>query len=129
MRKIAVFAAALLAVVILSVPASAATGWTAPKLIWDAKYTSSSMVADGQGAVHMAVVGRTGIWYLTNKTGRWTRVRISDRGSDPQIALDRSDHSLTVVYEVDDGECCPGSSELSYVTDRHPDGPGAWSVT
>ncbi len=128
MRKIAVFAATLLATVILSVPASAANGWTAPKPVWDAKYTSPSMVADGHGAVHMAVVAKTGIWYLTNKTGHWTRVHMADRGRDPQIAIDRSDHSLTIVYEVDDGTCCPGNSELFYVTDRHPGGPGAWSA-
>ncbi len=128
MRKIAILAAALLAIVSLSVPASAATGWTTPKVIWDAKYSSPSMVVDGQGAVQMAVVGKTGIWYLTNETGHWTRTRIADRGSSPQIALDRSDHSLTVVYEVDDGQCCPGSSSLAYVTNQHSSGTDAWSA-
>jgi hypothetical protein len=135
MRRIALIVSAMLAVV-LSVPVSAASGWSPPQQVWDAAYDSPSMVADASGAVHVAARGGNGLWYLTNETGRWTRVRLTrdrvyadrtETARSPVIALDPWDGSLTVVFAVHAGDCCPGSISLSYVTDRHAGGPGAWS--
>jgi hypothetical protein len=137
MRRIAFVASALLAVVLLSAPVSAASGWTPPQRVWDSAYSEPSMAVDGRGAVHIAARGWNGLWYLTNETGRWTRARLTrdrvhdggtSRAGSPAIALDPSDGSLTVVYVAADGSCCPGNSALAYVTNRHAGGPGAWSA-
>ena len=137
MRRIAVIASALLAVVILSVPTTAASGWSSPERVWDAPYDMPSMAVDTDGAVHIAARGMDGIWYLTNETGRWTRVRLTRDHADaggfetaniPLIALDPADGSLTVAYEVIPCADCAWRSYLAYRTNRHADGPGAWSA-
>ena len=91
MRGYALVATAVPAVLILSVPVSAASGWTTPQRVWDAAYDQASMVVDGNGAVPIAAIGPNGIWYLTNESGRWTRARLT--GADalvraPRIARD-----------------------------------------
>jgi hypothetical protein len=74
--------------------------------------------------------GRTGVWYLTDAGGDWTRVRLTRDGDtaagDPQIARDPVDGSLAIVYVdwlPDDG----GVNTRMYLT-RHPAGAGDWSA-
>jgi hypothetical protein len=137
MRKIVVMALAMLATVVVCLPVSAASGWTTPRSLSDAVLSQPSSVVDARGAVHIAARGTNGLWYLTNKSGHWTRVRLTRdqphqegtvTSGSPVIALDRWDGSLTVVYVVNDGTCCPGNISLAYVTDRHAGGPGTWSA-
>jgi hypothetical protein len=136
-RPLAMFLA-IGAALLLSGSSTIAAGWTQPAKVWDGNYSQPSMVADAHGYLHLAVRGDTGIWYLTNKSGHWTRTRLTtdivDRtenpplvvsGYQPQIAFDPWDGSLTVVYLRGDNTCCPSSRrDLRYVTNRS----GAWSA-
>lgn len=124
--------AVAVAILLSSGAALGAPGWTTPAMIWDGDYSSPSMAVDSHGHVHVAARGDTGIWYLTNKSGHWTRVRLTTDiatsdgnilGEHPQIGRDPSDGSLTVVYLRVDSTSVPSGAELRYVTNRS----GAWS--
>jgi len=128
--SVALFVAAILA---MAGSAQGATGWTQPVKVWNGNYSNPSVVVDAHGHVFMAARGDTGIWLLTNKTGRWTRTRLTTdttqggqpvTGDDPTLVRDPWDGSLTVVYTRD--YCCdtPSGSDVRYVTNRS----GAWSA-
>jgi len=107
-------------------------GWTAPVMVWNGDYSQSSMVVDRHGHVHIAARGDSGIWYITNRTGTWTRARLTQdvantygkvTDTDPHIALDRSDGSLTVVYTRTTPRDYIPQWTLRYITNRS----GGWS--
>ena len=107
-------------------------GWTTPVMVWDGNYSEPSVAVDAHGKVHIVARGDTGIWYLTNKSGHWTRTRLTTDytsgqytfvGEQPQIAIDPWDGSLTMVYLRSDNDM-PSSSDVRYVTNRS----GAWSA-
>ena len=111
--------AALAASLIAASPAAAVSGWSAPAMVWNGDYQSPAMAIDSLGHAHIAVRGDTGIWYLTNAAGSWTRTRLTtDSGSgdnatttlEPVIAIDASNGAITVAYTVrqggDGAPCC-----------------------
>lgn len=117
----AVGATALMVALVASPVAGAA--WQAD-LVADRDLTDPAMAVDAAGHVHIAARGRTGIWYLTDAAGGWTRIRLTrDHLHDgnavsavsPVIAIDPTTGSLYVAYKVgwDDWFCAGG--EMKYV--------------
>lgn len=132
-RVISLLAAAV-GLCLVAVPA-AATGWSTPVTVFDGDFSQSSLVTDAHGAAHLVARGDTGIWYLTNSHGSWTRTRLTTdhqqhglpvSASRPTIAIDRSNGKLVVAYALTidhggDPSCCTGTR---YVTN----GGGGWSA-
>lgn len=79
------------------------TGWHV-EMLSDRSFNSVSMVVDPAGAVHAVLADRSGLLYMTNSSGAWTRERIGkpaeggtiDRA--PSIAVAASG-ALAVGYE------------------------------
>ena len=84
------------------------------------------MAVDAHGFAHVVARGDTGIWYLTNKSGSWTRERLTTdyvqdgyhfRAISPLITIDRSVGKLVAVYQlVSDVDCDPGCFQFEYIT-------------
>jgi hypothetical protein len=121
------FLIALLGVLVVSVPTAAVSGWSAPVQIYDGNYSEPSLAVDAHGFAHVVARGDTGIWYLTNRSGSWTRERLTTdyvqdgiqyRAIAPLITIDRSVGKLVVVYGLlADVECLPGCPPtLEYIT-------------
>jgi hypothetical protein len=53
------------------------TGWTEAATITNNHYTAVDLVVDDAGAVHAAAALDGSIWYVTNRTGSWTRHQLS----------------------------------------------------
>jgi hypothetical protein len=131
--------AALIGLLVFVVPTAAATGWSAPIVVYDGNYSEPSLAVDAHGFAHVVARGDTGIWYLTNKSGAWTRARLTTdytqsgihyRAIAPLITIDRSVGKLVVVYEmVADVDCegCPPGVE--YITRTGTDWSAARSVS
>lgn len=139
MRRIALTATAVLAITTLAMPgpAVASDGWSTRQRVGEAAYEHPSMVVDDQGAVHIAARGDDGLWYLSNETGSWTSTRLTqdrvhadgtESAGAPRIARDPADGSLVVAFVTYPGGDCGWCHRLSYVSDQHPGGPGAWST-
>ena len=112
--------AAFAGLLIVAVPAAALAGWSWPTQVYDGNFSDSSLAVDAHGHAHIAARGDTGIWYLTNKGGSWTRRRLTTdvwgvyRGNpylkktdtSPAISVDRSTDAIVVAYrhyEADPG--------------------------
>ena len=120
--------AAIVAAVVVAAP-TAAAGWSPPVVVSDGNYSQSSMVVDPHGNAHIAARGDTGIWYLTDKSGSWTRTRLTTdhqqgglpvSASRPAITIDRSNGKLVVAYALTidhggDPSCCTetGTSRMA----------------
>ena len=111
---------------VVAVLTAAATGWSPPVEIYDGNYSEPSLAVDAHGFAHVVARGDTGIWYLTNKSGAWTRASalmmdhtqsgIHYRAIAPLITIDRSVGKLVVVYETvatSTEGCYPG---VEYIT-------------
>jgi len=103
------------------------SGWVPPALIAEGRYLDVSLVMDGSGAAHVAAQGSSGIWYLTNAGGSWTRERLTTTAPHEvhdSVAIDGSDGSLWVAYAQRRDDTAPNfSSAVAYVTNQS----GAWS--
>ncbi len=103
---------------------AAVTGWTGPTRVFDGPYREVSMDVDTNGKVHAAARGSTGLWYLTNRSGSWTRSRLTTNPLDGRdvhptlsIDLDGSVHVAFARYTCLD--CAPREdAELLYLTNR-----------
>jgi hypothetical protein len=125
-RRLIPVLAAFVGLLVVAVPTAAATGWSTPVEVYDGNYSEPSLAVDAHGFAHVVARGDTGIWYLTNKSGSWTRERLTTdhtqsgihfRAIAPLITIDRSVGKLVVVYEtvadVDCEGCYPG---VEYIT-------------
>jgi hypothetical protein len=118
--------AALAGILVVAVPTVAGSDWSAPIVIYDGDYSQSSLAVDAHGHAHVVARGDTGVWYLTNKGGSWTRERLTTdyvrdgyrfRAIAPLITIDRSVGKLVVVYQlVSDVDCDPGCFQFEYIT-------------
>ena len=89
------------------------------------------MVIDSRGVAHVAAVDydRSAIFYLTNKSGKWTRKRISAPPSEkeddaPAIAIDPVDGSLWVAFSRRSSVSAPNFSEGVYLVNNRGGGWG-----
>ena len=132
MRRLLAILSSVGVALVLCTPVQATSGWSSPAMVWNGDLSQPSMVMDSHGRAYIAARGDTGIWYLTNKTGTWTRTRLTRDGanaygkvtdSSPHIALDRSDGSLTIVYTRTVPRDYTPEWTMHYVTNRS----GHWS--
>lgn len=99
-------------------PASPAS-WSAPTKALAGNFGEVSEVVDSQGHVHLAVTGKDGIWYATDRTGSWTHRRVLANSSkydygSPSIALDEHDRVHIAAERFPNAE---GDLGIWYVTD------------
>jgi hypothetical protein len=132
MRRVMVLASVMVALLLAVTTVNAAAGWTKPVMVYDGNYKDPSMVVGAHGHVHVAARGDSGIWYLTNSSGTWTRTRLTkdiDPGTDreqaamfPSIAIDPSNGQITVAYSR--GIYNDGYVAITWRTLAH----GVWSA-
>jgi hypothetical protein len=107
----------------------AGADFSAPVRIPTGSYYEIDATADNDGDVHAVARGNTGLWYITDSSGTWTRERLTtfppdhtDR--DPSIAVDSADNAY-IVYEsrwCDD--CAPGGNDgIAMLTNASGDFP------
>jgi hypothetical protein len=83
-------------------PLAGPDGWVGPERISTRSYGQLSLVVDDNGTAHAAAELGSGIFYLTNGSGSWTRERLTrapDGGADlePSIARDH-DGTLWLAF-------------------------------
>lgn len=93
-RLAAGLALALAACLMAALPAAAFdSGWTKPKLVFEAGFAPNQALAlDRAGKAHIAVQnGGRGVWYVTNVAGSWKKCQLSsgdDRAPSITVAND-----------------------------------------
>ena len=95
-------------------------GWSSPLRVVSGGFDAVSEVVDSTNHVHIAATGRGGVWYMTDRSGAWTRKKIlANTGSfsyvQPSIALDTNDRVFIAVLRVPNAE---GDLGIWYVTDK-----------
>ena len=88
-----------------AIPSS--TGWSEPVRLASGSFMAVSLVFDSASHAHIAaqgtIAGRSGVWYLTDRTGGWTRQRImaDARGTvwkGPSITFDAHDRIIVAAW-------------------------------
>lgn len=116
--------AATLFLVVNATGVSAVTGWSGPTRVFSGTYREVSMAVDANGKVHAAARGDSGLWYLTNRTGSWTRARLTTNRLDgwdgtPSIDVDDSNRVHVAFTRHTCLDCTPRSEQdVYYLSDR-----------
>ena len=102
-------------------PLLARVTWSQPQRVLSGQFTGVSEVVDSTNHVHIAVTGRGGVWYVTDRSGTWTQRRILANLTNteyvaPSIALDEKDHVFIAVMRVPTTDV--GDQGIYYVTDK-----------
>jgi hypothetical protein len=74
-----------------------------------------SLAVDSGGHTHVAVERTDGIWYVTDRTGAWTRSRVfsnpvNDAYEQPSLALDENDRVTIAATLRTCLDCAPGGT-------------------
>ncbi len=105
------------------------TEWTEASAISSNHYTAVDLVVDDAGAVHAAAALDGAIWYVTNRSGSWTRHQLSSPPSgrnDQEPTIAGGGPNLFVAFTRYGPNTGFGSPpENIYLTNRT--GGGAWS--
>jgi hypothetical protein len=124
-RRLVVAAALSLALIAAGiVPAAALTGWSGPTRIWDGgPYREATLGIDSRGRMHAVARGTSGLWYLTNRSGSWRRVRLTTSPLDgvdryPSLALDDNDRVHVAFAQHTCVSCREPEADVYYLTDR-----------
>lgn len=132
-RSAALIAAALALAVF---PATVAAGWSTPVRVSPRTLGTPALAVDGAGHRHLVARGGDGLWYITDRTGRWTERRLTRDGPEvegerllahhPDVDIDPTDGSVVVAWVLSKPAGTGGcSGEVRYRTLRR----GDWSVT
>jgi hypothetical protein len=101
-----------------------AAGFGSPTEVITGQFHEISEVVDSTNRVHIAAVGRHGLWYITDRGGTWSRTRIlldvpNHSWFEPSIALDGNDRVYISVAQNVCDDCAPGGSTgIYYLTDK-----------
>jgi hypothetical protein len=88
-----------------ALPSSA--GWSEPVRLASGAFFAVAVVFDSGGHAHIAgdgtIAGRSGIWYVTDRTGSWTRQRIMANAGgkawrEPSITFDARDRIIVAAW-------------------------------
>jgi len=98
-----IWSIAALLTLALAGPSLAATGWTVPSAVSPRVYYELSAAVDQQGHVNAVAERGNAIWYITNRTGSWTRARIFQASAgqavgSPSIA-EGTDGSTHIAFD------------------------------
>jgi hypothetical protein len=113
---------ALALILVITASSVATTGWSRTTRVIDGTYREVSMDIDSNGKVHAAARGDSGLWYLTNRTGAWTRTRLTYNPLDavdqhPSLDVDDAGR-VHVVFSRYVGPAAGGVIEdLYYLSD------------
>ncbi len=122
----------LMAVIVLAVPGVAsaageavgpAAGWGTPLRLLPGSWTDVSAAIDGDGAVHLAAAGATGVWYATDRTGSWVSGRVLEHRSVSEwrrvsLALDADDRVTIALSEGFESEFGDLPGRIWRITDK-----------
>jgi hypothetical protein len=110
------------------------SGVSAPSVVRLGDYHHVSMKLDANGKVHAVAAGTSGLWYITNKSGSFTRHRITTVVSQPlatglddypSIALDAHGNAHVVFVRWTCFDCTPNPPKgIYYLTNKS----GSWST-
>ncbi len=120
---VAATALALVLIAVINATSFAANGWSGPRRVIDGTYREVSMDVDSNGKVHAAARGDSGLWYLTNRTGDWTRMRVTFHPLDgedvyPSLDVDDADRVHIAFSRHTCGGCVPSiETNIYYVSD------------
>jgi hypothetical protein len=105
-------------------PVGHAPAWSSTERVLAGDYSEIAMVVADSGVLHVALIDRTGLWYLSNATSAW-RSRLVLRhpaGKDyhsPSIALDEASRVTIAVGRSVCNDCAPSDEDgVFMVTDR-----------
>jgi len=100
-----------------------AAGWGTPLRLLPGTWSDVSAAIDGDGAVHLAAVGTTGVWYATDRTGSWVSALVMGHRSGStwrhvSLALDADDRVTMVLSESFESKFGDVPGRIWRVTDR-----------
>ena len=103
--------------------------FSTPVRIFDQNYYELDVTSDNDGDIHAVARGDTGLWYLTDTGGSWSRERLTTFGfhehdGDPSIAVDGADNAY-ITFESDwCDDCAPGGNDgIGLLTNKSGDFP------
>ena len=109
-------------------------GISSPQVARLGAYTEVTMELDSHGHIDAVAAGNSGLWYITNASGSFTRKRITSvvsrsdsHGHDgqPSLALDSHDHAYVAFARNDCDDCAPSVPlGVYYLTNKS----GSWST-
>jgi hypothetical protein len=93
-----------------------------PTALVAGNFSGVAEVVDSANKIHIAATGKGGVWYITNRSGTWTRHKILSQAADedwhePLIAIDEHNR-IYIAATKDHGPDVTINEGTFYVTDK-----------